>query len=178
MTPCAVEAQRLDGLRLVATEERVEADLLEGRHAELVGELEALVAEHPLRERLWAQLMRCLYRSGRQADALRAYERLRRQLADELGLEPSPEVVQLERDILAHAPSLAWSPPGSPSGSTDRLRTPRPFAASPSSPSERTRHNLPVPRGSLIGRDAEVSAVAAAVVGAPSRDAAGDRRDR
>ena len=161
--PVRVEAQRLDGLRLVATEERVEADLLEGRHAELVGELEALVAEHPLRERLWAQLMRCLYRSGRQADALRAYQRLRRQLADELGLEPSPEVVHLERDILAHAPSLAWSPPGSSSGSTDRLRTPRPFAASPSSPSERTRHNLPVPRGPLIGRDAEVSAVAAAV---------------
>ena len=80
---------RLEELRLLAIEKRIEADLALGRHAELVGELEELVAEHPLRERLRGQLMLALYRSGRQAEALAAYRAARRLLVDELGIEPS-----------------------------------------------------------------------------------------
>jgi YVTN family beta-propeller protein len=94
------EIARLEELRLSALEERVEADLALGRHAELVSELEALVREHPLRERLRAQLMLALYRSGRQAEALAAYQQARRALADELGLEPGRRLQELERAIL------------------------------------------------------------------------------
>src|SRR3954452_1926529 len=105
------EAQRLDALRVSALEARVEADVALGRHHELVAELERLVAVYPLREQLWALLMVCLYRAGRQADALAAFQQLRHRLADELGLDPSSELVQLEHDILGHAPALDWSPP-------------------------------------------------------------------
>ena len=109
------DARRLDGLRALAIEERIEADIALGRHHELIGELEALVTEHALRERLWSQLMLCLYRSGRQADALAAFQRLCRTLRDELGLDASPELVRLEHEILVHAPELAWrSPPTRP----------------------------------------------------------------
>ena len=98
----AAEAERLEELRLTCLGERIEADLALGRHAELVAELQALVGEHPLRESLRAQLMLALYRGGRQADALAAYRDARRVLADELGLDPSPELQALERDILRH----------------------------------------------------------------------------
>jgi DNA-binding SARP family transcriptional activator len=84
--PLALEAARLEELRLAAAEARIEADLAAGLHAEVTGELERLVAEHPLRERLWWLLMLGLYRGGRQADALDAYRRARAMLADELGL--------------------------------------------------------------------------------------------
>jgi YVTN family beta-propeller protein len=94
------EIARLDELRLAAFEERIEADLALGRHAELVPELEALVREHPLRERLRAQLMLALYRSGRQAEALDAYQQARRMLAEELGLEPGRTLQELEGAIL------------------------------------------------------------------------------
>ena len=94
------EIARLEELRLSALEERVEADLALGRHAELVAELEALVHEHPLRERLRAQLMLALYRSGRQAEALAAYQQARSMLADELGLEPGRSLRELEGAIL------------------------------------------------------------------------------
>ena len=89
-----------------------------GRHAELVGELEALVAEHPLRERLRAQLMTALYRCGRQAEALEAYREARRALVEELGIDPSPALQELERAILGHDPSLAVeaAPHGRPGG--------------------------------------------------------------
>jgi predicted ATPase/DNA-binding SARP family transcriptional activator len=97
-----VEARRLEELRLVAIEERIEADLACGRHPELVAELEALLDEQPLRERLWGQLMTALYRSGRQADALAAYQRARSLLADRLGLETSEELRALEQKILRH----------------------------------------------------------------------------
>ena len=90
------EIARLEELRLAALEERIEADLALGRHAELVSELEALVREHPLRERLRAQLMLALYRSGRQAEALAAYQQARRMLAEELGLEPGRALQELE----------------------------------------------------------------------------------
>ena len=100
------EAARLEGLRLDTVQDRIEADLAAGRGAELVGELERLVAAEPLRERLWAQLMLALYRSGRQAEALDAYRRARRTLVSELGIEPGPELRDLERRILEHDPTL------------------------------------------------------------------------
>jgi DNA-binding SARP family transcriptional activator len=108
------EIARLEELRLAAVEARIAADLELGRHAELVGELEALVSEHPLRERLRGQLMLALYRCGRQAEALEAYRRGRRLLADELGLEPNVELQELEKAILVQDPSLA--PPAALTG--------------------------------------------------------------
>ena len=93
---------RLEELRLAALEERIEADLARGRHDAVVQELDALVARDPLRERLRGQLMLALYRSGRQAEALEVYRDTRRTFADELGLEPSPRLQQLERAILSH----------------------------------------------------------------------------
>ena len=98
------EIARLEEARLAALEERIDADLASGEHARLVGELEALVREHPLRERLRGQLMLALYRSGRQADALEAYRDARGGLLDELGLEPGRALQELERAILAHDP--------------------------------------------------------------------------
>ena len=106
-------AGRLEDLRLAALEARIEADLALGRHASLVGELEILVAEHPFREGLRRQQMLALYRSGRQADALAAYRAARRTFADELGVEPGPELRGLEAAVLAHDPALA-PPPRAP----------------------------------------------------------------
>ena len=121
------EIDRLDELRLGALETRIDADLARGRNGDLVSELESLVAEHPLRERLRAQLMTALYRDGRQADALAAYREARAALV-ELGLEPAGELRELERAILRHDPSLAASSPAVPevdgTGPT-RLRSPR-----------------------------------------------------
>jgi YVTN family beta-propeller protein len=96
------EIARLQELHLAALEERIEADLALGKHDAVVQELEGLVARHPFRERLRGQLMLALYRGGRQAEALEIYRHTRRTLADELGLEPSPRLQQLERAILAH----------------------------------------------------------------------------
>lgn len=101
------ERTRLSELRLLAVEDLIEARLDLGQHERLVGELEALVSEHPLRERLWGQLMVALYRSGRQSEALRAYQRLRRILGEELGIEPSPEIQDMEDRILTHDPGLS-----------------------------------------------------------------------
>jgi YVTN family beta-propeller protein len=100
------EADRLAELRLVALEDRLEADLQLGRHRELVAELEGLVREQPLRERLWAQLLLALYRSGRQADALAAYQRARKVLVEELGIDPGAELGRLHAAILAQDPTL------------------------------------------------------------------------
>ena len=105
---------RLEELRLVAREERIEADLALGRHAELVGELESLTAAHPLRERSRGQLMLALYRSGRQAEALEAYQEARQALVDELGIDPSPALQRLERAILNHDPSVDVAGPARP----------------------------------------------------------------
>ncbi|MBA3347965.1 MAG: winged helix-turn-helix domain-containing protein [Actinobacteria bacterium] len=96
----AAEAARIDELRLLAVESRIDADLALGRHEQVVPELERLVGEAPLRERLRGQLLLALYRSGRQADALAAYGRTRDKLLDELGLEPGPALQALERQIL------------------------------------------------------------------------------
>src|SRR3954451_24988368 len=98
------EIARLEELRLEALEERIEADLALGRA--VAGELEALVAQHPLRERLRRQLMLALYRAGRQADALEAYREAGRALVEELGIEPSHELQELERAILVQDPAL------------------------------------------------------------------------
>ena len=100
------EARRLEELRLAALEDRIEADLALGRQAALVGEIEGLVGQFPLRERLRGQLMLALYRSGRQAEALDTYQAARRVLVDDLGLEPSGALQELERGILRQDPSL------------------------------------------------------------------------
>lgn len=100
------EIARLGQARLGALEDRIDAQLALGEHASLVGELEALVREHPSRERLVGQLMVALYRSGRQADALECYRVARRRLVDELGLEPGRDLHELERAILAQDPAL------------------------------------------------------------------------
>ena len=134
------EAARLEELRLVAIEDRVQADLALGHHAALCGELEAQVAAHPYRERLWAHWMLALYRAGRQADALRAYRRLRRVLGDELGIDPSDELRDLEEAILLHKPDLDWTPP--------------PSHRAPGIPS-----NLPAERSVFVGRRRELSAI-------------------
>src|SRR5215210_2588931 len=100
------EAGRLEELRLVTLEERIEADLEAGHHAELAGELESLVRDHPLREQLRRALMLALYRSDRQAEALQVYHDARRKLVDELGIEPSAGLQQLHGAILRHDPQL------------------------------------------------------------------------
>jgi YVTN family beta-propeller protein len=100
------EAGRLDELRLTAEMDRIDCDLALGFHEQVIGELERLVAEHPLRERLRGQLMLALYRSGRQADALRCYRETRHTLVGELGIEPSPALQRLEQAILNQDRSL------------------------------------------------------------------------
>jgi DNA-binding SARP family transcriptional activator len=112
----AIESQRLAELRLAALEDRVAADLALNGSGGLVPELEALVAEHPLRERFRAQLMTALHRAGRRADALAAYQRGRQALADELGVEPSQECRALARAIRAGDPGLLPPPESRPSG--------------------------------------------------------------
>jgi DNA-binding SARP family transcriptional activator/streptogramin lyase len=109
------ESLRLEELRVAALEDRIEADLALGRHRELVEELETLAREHPFRERLAGQLMLALYRSGRQAEALEVYRHTRRRLVQELGLEPSRELQELEQAILTHDPCLQ-APPHSVAG--------------------------------------------------------------
>jgi DNA-binding SARP family transcriptional activator/pimeloyl-ACP methyl ester carboxylesterase len=101
------ESERLEELRLAALEGRIEADLALGRHSDVIGELEWLVTHHPYRESLRAQQMLALYRSGRQTDALRTYRETRRLLVEEIGIEPSPALRELERRILAQDAGLA-----------------------------------------------------------------------
>lgn len=120
-----VAIARLEEARLEVLEDRIDADLAIGENAGLVGELEELVAEHPLRERLQAQLMLALYRSGRQADALESYRRARDSMVEQLGLEPGPRLQELERGILVHDPAL--QPPS------------RAFTSQPEPTSGRTR---------------------------------------
>jgi DNA-binding SARP family transcriptional activator len=135
------EVARLEELRLAALEWRAEADLALGHHAELIGELEELVAGQPFRERLWAHLMLALYRSGRQAEALRAYRQLRDNLAGQLGIDPSPELRRLEERILRQDPSLDLA--ALPARlRDDRSRLP-PVLDTP-------------PKAPLVGRDAEL----------------------
>jgi DNA-binding SARP family transcriptional activator len=136
-----VEIGRLEELRLGAVEDRIDADLALGRHADLVSELEALVAIHPLRERLHGQLMIALYRCGRQAEALEAYQAARRTLVEELGLEPGPALQRLERAILQQDASLEL-PAQSAAGPAPRPAG-RPGASSPIGAGSR-RHRVQV----------------------------------
>ena len=124
------EAARLEELRLAAWEGRIEADLALGRHDGLTAELERMVADHPLRERLHGQLMLALYRCGRQADALAAYRRVRDLLAGELGIDPGEPLQRLHGSVLAHDPALEWNGarPAPADGHVAGLGTP---AASP-----------------------------------------------
>ncbi len=141
------ERAHLNELALVATESRVEADMALGCHGELVGELEALCREHPLRERLWELLMLALYRAGRQAEALRAYVEVRESLVDELGIDPGAALRDLEARILAQDPSLA------PAGS----RTLPTIGAPPATGNLRERLS------SFVGRSAELEELSEAV---------------
>jgi predicted ATPase/DNA-binding SARP family transcriptional activator len=128
------EVARLEEARIRAVEMKMEAELALGRHAELAGELKALVAGNPLRERLRGQLMLALYRSGRQGEALRVFQEGRRVLADELGVDPGPELQELHQQILLQADSLAAAPQAE---------------AAP-------RSNLPAQVTSFVGRHAEL----------------------
>src|SRR5262249_30161287 len=105
-----VERARLEDARMTAIEDRAQALLYLGRHTEVIGQLEALVVTHPFRERLWEELMVALYRSGRQADALHAYQDVREKLRDELGVEPSESLRSLEGAILRQEEGLAAPP--------------------------------------------------------------------
>ena len=116
--------RRLEEQRLAVIEDRVDSDLAAGRHADLIPELEALVSANPLRERPVGQLMLALYRAGRQSDALEAYQRARRRLSEELGLEPGPQLQEIERRILTHDPELA-GPPSRPRRTAPQRRGPR-----------------------------------------------------
>jgi len=120
--PFAVAAAtRLEELRLAAVEDRIEADLALGRHQSVVGELEALAGQHPLRERLRGLQMRALYAAGRQAAALSAYDETRRQLADQLGVDPSPALQQVHMAVLRADPGLHATP--TPPAARSNLRT-------------------------------------------------------
>ena len=113
---------RLEEMHIGCLEDRIEADLRCGRHASVIGELEALVREHPLRERLCGQLMLALYRSGRQAEALAAYGRARATLVEELGIDPSPDLLRLQRQVLAQDAALV-PPAAHPPEATVGTRT-------------------------------------------------------
>ena len=134
----SAEARRLETLHVDALEEQFEVGLALGEHRELVPALRSALADNPFRERLWGQLMLALYRSGRQADALEAFQEARRVLADDLGLEPGPELRRLQEAIIAHDPAIA-------AVSVDRRR----------------RGNLPSPSTSFVGREDELGKVAA-----------------
>jgi DNA-binding SARP family transcriptional activator/DNA-binding CsgD family transcriptional regulator len=150
------EAERLNELRLTALLDRIDADLALGRHEELVGELEALIAEHPLRERLRGQLMLALYRAGRQAEALDVYRQTRTVLTEELGIEPSVELLSLERAILNQDPELMGQP-GDAHRTNLVLELPGPIRLSSPYPfvgrsRELTTLRTLVPRASAEGR--------------------------
>jgi predicted ATPase/DNA-binding SARP family transcriptional activator len=145
--------RRLEELRLAAHEKRIEADLELGRHVDLIAELETLVEQYPLREHLHAQLMLALYRCGRQADALAAYQHARRVLVEQLAIEPSAPLRQLEQAILRQETSLDLAgtvAPRAPSG-----------AAASKPPGRKVDrdapHNLPAQVSSFIGRERQLS---------------------
>jgi DNA-binding SARP family transcriptional activator len=156
------EIARLEELRLTATEDRIDADLATGRHGELAAELEALVAEHPLRERLRGQLMLALYRSGRQAEALEAYRAARQELVEELGIEPGRPLRELHDAVLRQDTALDLVRPAAtetvgPAATGTAPPSPTAPAAQGATPSE------PAARGAFVGRDAELDAMLGAL---------------
>jgi DNA-binding SARP family transcriptional activator len=149
------EIERLDELRAAALEARIEADLILGRHGAVTTELERMVTEQPLRERVWELLMVALYRSGRQADALRAYQKARSTLLEELGLEPGPGLRRLERDVLDQASALEWHPSPRAAGAV---------SSAPRWPTHRGPEPLSGPgdseaTGLLVGREALIASL-------------------
>ncbi|WP_169953470.1 BTAD domain-containing putative transcriptional regulator [Microbispora sp. H11081] len=149
------DATRLEELRAAVREDRLAAVVASGRHVAAVGELEALVSEQPLRERGWELLALALYRSGRQADALAALRRVRRVLADELGVEPGPGLRDLEAAVLAQDPRLA-PPPARPGPA----HSPRAVEPARSSEPTGSSGNLPFALSGFVGRRADRAAVA------------------
>jgi YVTN family beta-propeller protein len=148
-TELRIEAARLEELRLGATEDRIEADLALARHEDSVDELQALVATHPLRERLHGQLMIALYRSGRQAEALAAYQAARQTLVEELGLEPGPALQRLQRAILKQDASLELAGQAAAGPLDQAERTPQPWLIGPAPGRRRILQedlSLPAPR--------------------------------
>ena len=145
----AGEAGRLEEARLAVTEERVGCDLALGRHGELAGELARLVAEFPLRERLAGLLMTALYRCGRRGEALAVFEAARRVLAEELGLDPGPELAALQAQVLADDPALAAPAPALPVDAAP------PQATAAGAPGLVPRQ-LPAGAGFFAGREAEL----------------------
>jgi predicted ATPase/DNA-binding SARP family transcriptional activator/tetratricopeptide (TPR) repeat protein len=141
------ETARLVALQLAAREELIDLELAAGRHTDVLGDLEQLTAAHPLRERLHARLMLALYRAGRQADALAAYQRARTVLDVELGLEPGAELRELQEAILQQRPDLR-APPRAPASSVPEVTAPTP-------PTLR----LPARLTSFLGREADVDRV-------------------
>ncbi|WP_327587548.1 winged helix-turn-helix domain-containing protein [Nonomuraea sp. NBC_00507] len=148
------DATRLEDLRATVCEDRLAAVIASGQHAAAVGELEALIAEQPLRERGWELLVLALYRSGRQADALATLRAVRRKLADELGIDPGRGLRDLEAAVLAQDPRLAPEP-------AEPSRMSYPPAAAPAPHSG----NLPFALSSFVGRDGDLAAVAALLDG-------------
>src|SRR6516165_6979734 len=136
---------RLTEAHDLATEDRIDAWLALGRHAQATAELEAMVEARPLRERRWGQLIVAAYRGGRQADALRAYQRCRAVLAGELGLEPGAELRRLEAAVFAQDSALDWHPAGGAAASA-----PGHAEAQPTGPP-------PTAGPSLVGRDPEMA---------------------
>jgi predicted ATPase/DNA-binding SARP family transcriptional activator len=145
------EIARLEQLRLRALEERIEALLALGRHNEVLAQLTALIDQHPLEERLRAQQMVALYRSNRRADALSAYQHFRRFLGDELGLDPSHDLREIERRILRQDPALVM--PAAPAG---EAASPPLIAAESAPHAARQPTGLPVPATPFIGREREL----------------------
>ena len=146
----AAERARLEEERLGAVIEGIELDLELGRHGELLGHLEALVIAHPFQERLVELQMLALYRSGRQADALAAFQAARGRFVDELGIEPAESLRELHRDVLTHAAAL--SPPSETALEAESL---------PSTPSALSNRRLPAPPNRTIGREHDIVAVGA-----------------
>ncbi|MFD3956831.1 AfsR/SARP family transcriptional regulator [Streptomyces bacillaris] len=156
-------AQRLAEQRLSVLEEQAEARLEAGDHALLAGELADLVARHPLRERLRTALMRALYAAGRQSEALTSYEDLRTRLAEELGVDPSPELAALHQALLRQEPGLRTETPPAPTTRASSATTTPTRNQDPAQHQAPARHqtapapappstNLPVPLTSLVGR--------------------------
>ena len=147
------ERQRLEELRLVALEDRLAAELALGGHAAAAAELQQLVGRYPFRERLHGLLMLALYRAGRQAEALQAFQEARRVLGEELGIDPSRWLTQLERDILRQAPGLEWTAPPGEAG-----QPPSPQAAGPAvEVAPATAPSPPAGGGELVGRDEQLA---------------------
>ena len=156
------DAARLEEARLGAVEDWVEAELGRGNHAGMTAELDGLVTSYPLRERLRGQRMRALYRCGRQADALRAYQELRAYLSDELGLEPAAALRDLESAILRQDPALDWQAPRPTAIPAPPAPVPPQSAARhPGAPraAGRAAGRLPAETTSFIGREADLAAV-------------------